>query len=180
MLNLLTIRGRVLSFETKPGVFAQYGLDPGSILLLDTLSFPLDGTVLDLGCGCGVIGLAAASQSPNARVVLVDSDIRAVRLTLKNAHRNSITNIDVQLGDCVSDLSADIRFDAVLANAPTHLGREVLMQFMQGAHHALRPGGSFFIVVNRLTSVLKRLHEIFGNSEKVTKKNGYIVFRAVR
>lgn len=170
----------MLLFETKPGVFAQYGLDPGSILLLNTLSFPLDGKVLDIGCGCGVIGLTAASMSPSARVVLVDSDIRAVRLTAQNARRNSITNIDVQLGDCVSNLPPELQFDTVLANAPTHLGREVLMQFMQGAHHVLKPGGEFYIVVNRLTSVLKRLHEIFGNSEKIAKKNGYIVFRAVK
>lgn len=180
MINHLSINGKMLLFETKPGVFAQYGLDPGSTLLLNTIPFPLQGTVLDIGCGCGVIGLTAAAMSPHAQVVLVDSDIRAVRLTLTNAHRNSITNIDVQLGDCVNDLPRELRFDMVLANAPTHLGREVLMQFMQGAHHVLKPGGSFFIVVNRLTSVLKRLHEIFGNSEKLTKKDGYIVFRAVK
>ena len=180
MINHLAINGKMLLFETKPGVFAQYGLDPGSILLLNTVSFPLEGTVLDIGCGCGVIGLAAAAMSLAARVVLVDSDVRAVRLTLTNAHRNNITNIDVQLSDCINDLPAGLQFDTVLANAPTHLGREVLMQFMQGAHHVLKPGGSLFIVVNRLTSVLKRLQEIFGNSEKVAKKNGYIVFRAVK
>lgn len=180
MINHLSINGKTLLFETKPGVFAQYGLDPGSLILLNTVAFPLSGTILDIGCGCGVIGLTAAAMSPNAHVVLVDSDVRAVRLTAQNAHRNSIANIDVQLGDCVSDFPAELRFDTVLANAPTHLGREVLMQFMQGAHHVLKPGGSFYIVVNRLTSVLKRLHEIFGNSEKVTKKNGYIVFKAVK
>lgn len=180
MINHFSINGKTLLFETKPGVFAQYGLDAGSILLLNTVSFPLEGTILDIGCGCGVIGLTSASMSPNTHVVLVDSDIRAVRLTLTNAHRNNITNIDVQLGDCINDLPRELRFDTVFANAPTHLGREVLMQFLQGAHHALKPGGSFFIVVNRLTSVLKRLHEIFGNSEKVAKKNGYIVFKAVK
>lgn len=180
MINHLSINGKTLLFETKPGVFAQYGLDPGSTLLLDTLPFPLKGAVLDLGCGCGVIGLAAASASPDSHIVLVDTDIRAVRLSLKNAHRNGITNVDVQLSDCVNDLPANLRFDTVLANAPTHLGREVLIQFLQGAHHVLKPGGSFFIVVNRLTSVLNRLHEIFGNSEKVTRTNGYIVFRAVK
>lgn len=180
MINHLSINGKTLLFETKPGVFAQYGLDPGSLILLNTVAFPLSGTILDIGCGCGVIGLTAASMSPAAHVVLVDSDVRAVRLTAQNAHRNSIANIDVQLGDCVGDFPAELRFDTVLANAPTHLGREVLMQFMQGAHHVLKPGGSFYIVVNRLTNVLKRLHEIFGNSEKVEKKNGYIVFRAIK
>src|SRR3989338_2108384 len=111
MINHLAINGRMLLFETKPGVFAQYGLDPGSILLLNTVPFPLEGTILDVGCGCGVIGLTAAAMSPAARVVLVDSDVRAVRLTLTNAHRNNITNIDVQLSDCINDLPTDLCFE---------------------------------------------------------------------
>lgn len=180
MINELTIGTRMLAFETRPGVFSQYGLDQGSTFLLKTLEFPLKGTILDLGCGCGVLGIACAALSPETTIYLVDSDIRAVRLCKINAIKNGVTNVTVLLGDVIADLPSELRFDIVLSNPPTHQGREVLIQFMKGAHRVLKPGGQVYVVVNRMTSVLKKLAEVFGNSEKLARQNGYLVFRATK
>lgn len=180
MVDTFTIDNTSLSFETTPGVFSQYGLDQGSKLLLKTLEFPLRGTILDLGCGCGILGIISAALSPKATAYLIDSDIRAVRLSKLNAINNDITNIKVLLSDITSDIPPQVNFDTVISNPPTHQGRETLMRFISGTHRVLKTGGQAYFVVNRMTSVLNKLADIFGNSEKLTRQNGYIVFRAIK
>ena len=174
------MNGKRLSFETRPGVFAQYGLDKGSKLLLEYVDFPSRSKVLDLGCGCGFLGIAAASVSPEQSVFLVDSDIRAVNLAKENAKRNELNNVTVLLSDVTSGLPADVKFDVVISNPPTHQGREVVVQFIQEAHKVLKTGGVAYFVVNRMASVLDRMKEVFGNSEKIGRREGYIVFKAVK
>jgi len=62
---------------TMPGVFSWDHLDDGTALLLDHLHVVPDTDVLDIGCGGGIIGLAAARAG--GRVVMVDDDLLAVR-----------------------------------------------------------------------------------------------------
>lgn len=176
----IKISGKEFVFEIKPGVFGQYGLDYGSLLLLEVVDLPAYGNILDLGCGCGILGIAAAGLSLQSKVYLVDSDIRAVNLSKENAKRNKIKNIEVLLSDVASGLPDNIKFDLVISNPPTHQGREVLVQFIQDAHRVLKKGGVAYFVVNRMMSVLKKLSDEFGNSEKIVRKGGYIVFKAIK
>jgi 16S rRNA (guanine1207-N2)-methyltransferase len=176
-----TFHGHDLDFTTQPGVFAQYGLDFGSKQLLHHIEVPPDGsTILDLGCGCGLLGLSLASALPASQVYLVDSDIRAIRLTRANAKGNKLKNLTITISDGISDLPPDLQFDLVISNPPTHQGREVLVQFLTQAHQVLKSGGQFWVVVNRMNSVIKHLSDIFTQTDKIAKKQGYIVCKAVK
>ena len=70
------------TFTTAAGVFSGDGLDLGTAVLLRTHT-PDAGArrILDLGCGYGVLAVAAASAAPNARVDAVDTNERALALT---------------------------------------------------------------------------------------------------
>ncbi|MBO0765252.1 MAG: 50S ribosomal protein L11 methyltransferase [Hyphomicrobiaceae bacterium] len=46
--------------------------------------------VLDLGCGSGVLAIAAARVAPGARVLAVDNDPRAVAIAQENARLNRV------------------------------------------------------------------------------------------
>src|SRR5580704_9075133 len=81
-------RGEVLSFEVDRGVFAATGLDPGTDLLIQALSPPATGRVLDVGCGWGAVGTAAARAAPGGQVILVDVNRRAAALARSNLVRN--------------------------------------------------------------------------------------------
>ena len=57
-----TYRGIPLSFMTDAGVFSKGEVDTGTRLLLEALPEEMHGEILDLGCGWGVIGIAAARR----------------------------------------------------------------------------------------------------------------------
>lgn len=135
-------------------------------------------TVLDLGTGVGLVGVAVAGALTRGEVYMVDSDVRAVRLAQENVLLNRIENAHVLLGDITFDLPPRLRFDLVLSNPPTHSGKQVLSSFVDEAYGVLRPGGWLYLVINRLLSVRDLMAATFGQVEQVELHKGFIVFRA--
>jgi ribosomal protein L11 methylase PrmA len=80
-------------------------------------------TLLDVGCGCGVLALAAASMGVG-RVVGVDIDHRALRLSRENALANGLAANSYW----ITGSSAAIRgsFPCVVANLPVEVLQELL------------------------------------------------------
>lgn len=177
----LTVEGRRLQFATQPGVFSQDGPDAGSVLLLETVlpHVKPHQTVLDLGTGVGLLGLSLAPLLTRGEAWMVDSDIRAVRLAEENMRRNGIENAHVVLSDITLDLPK-VRFDLVVSNPPTHSGKEVLESFVTEALDVLRPGGSLYLVVNRLLSVRDMMSEHFGAADVVARHKGFIVLHGLK
>jgi ribosomal protein L11 methyltransferase len=97
--------------------------------------------VLDVGCGSGVLTVAAALHGA-ARVDAVDIDPAATRATAENAARNQVeSNVRVSLGSLGEawpfDSPASARYDVVVANLSSRLVRELSQSIID----ALRPGG---------------------------------------
>ena len=138
-------RGEMVIIETDRGLFASHGLDPGTALLIETLEGVAAERVLDLGCGWGAIGLAAARSLPHAHVVLTDVNQRAVRLSRKNLERNGIRNAEVRLGSLFEPVP-DETFDLILSHPPFHAGRDVVLEMLETATSHLAPGGHLRIV----------------------------------
>lgn len=176
----IELAGRQFRFSTRPGVFSAGSPDEGSLLLLEALLPTLrpHHTILDIGTGCGLIGIAAASVLSRGEAWLVDVDVRAVRLAMHNVERNNVTNAHVVLSDVTSDLPPRQRFHLVASNPPTHDGRAVLSQIVDESYRVLRPGGSLWIVVNRLLSIKDMMAGTFGSVEVVARKHGFLVLRA--
>jgi ribosomal protein L11 methyltransferase len=70
--------------------------------------------VLDLGCGTGVLGVAAAVLGA-ARVVCVDLDLDAVVTTRRNCALNGVSRRVVAVGGTLAAVGRTV-FDVVLAN----------------------------------------------------------------
>ncbi len=138
-------RGEMVVIETDRGLFASHGLDPGTALLIETLDGVTAHRVLDLGCGWGAIGLAAARSLPNARVVLTDVNQRAVRLAKRNLERNGVRNAEVRLGSLFEPV-ADEAFDLILSHPPFHAGRHLVLGMLSQAPAHLSPAGHLRIV----------------------------------
>lgn len=91
-------------------------------------------TILDLGCGSGILAIAAARLWPEANVLAVDNDPEATACTLENLERNGITSVRVKT-DVLEHLHE--AFDLVLAN----IQADVLCPLSPAFFEATRPGG---------------------------------------
>ncbi|MBN1978871.1 MAG: methyltransferase [Anaerolineae bacterium] len=166
----------------KPGVFAWDRLDDGTAALIGAMEIGVADAVLDLGCGTGLAGLAAARRASDGHVVLVDADVRAVESARRTLAANGITGGEVLLSDCASTVSGR-RFDVVIANPPFHQGvgvdYEVACQFVRDAARVLQPGGRLFLVANRFLRYGDLIAEVFGSVEAAYADNRYHVLTAV-
>lgn len=138
--------GRRYDLKTWPGLFSGDGLDQGTALLIDHL--PDLGTgkrLLDVGCGCGPISVAAAGRG--GVVSYLDVDATALRMTGRNLAENGLTGKALLCAN-LSDLEKN-SFDYVVSNPPTHAGSDVLQGLFQGMRHVVTPGGHVTIVVRR-------------------------------
>jgi ribosomal protein L11 methyltransferase len=101
-----------------PGMAFGTGLHPTTRLCLEALESLADegrlrdARVLDVGCGSGILSIAA-SHLGAASALGLDVDPIAIEATGANARRNGLTGITARLG---SVPSGEPPFDAVLAN----------------------------------------------------------------
>ena len=175
-------RGRVFRFHTAAGVFARRGVDRGSRLLLETVEPSGAQRILDLGCGYGVLGIVMAARAPQARVVLVDVNPRAVALARENVTVNRVDHVDVHCGDGCAALAGQT-FDLVLFNPPIRAGRSVVLRLLREAHQCLAPQGRLYLVARTQQGArtLGRLMvEIFAGAAEVGRGGGFRVFEARR
>ena len=138
-------RGELLTFVVDTGVFSAHGLDPGTALLIENLTLRRSDRVLDLGCGWGAIGIAAAKSATDGHVILTDVNRRAARLARQNIERNRVTNAEVRVGPLYTPVR-DEMFDVVATNPPFHAGRELVLRMLAGAPEHLTPGGRLVLV----------------------------------
>lgn len=73
-------------------------------------------TVLDMGCGSGILGLAVGIARPNATILGVDIDAKAVDVARHNAMLNDVPNFSAVTSDGFASLKKDNRFDLIVAN----------------------------------------------------------------
>lgn len=178
----VTVRGETFHIRSKPGVFSWDHLDDGTAMLLDAMiEVRKTATVLDLGCGYGIIGLVAAKLASAGHVYFVDSDVLAVESARASIAANGFTNCTVVLGDGLAAMAGQ-RFDLIASNPPFHAGLvveyDVAHQFIRDSKKALRPGGELLLVANRFIPYDRTMREVFGEAETVCADSRYRVLRA--
>ncbi|MGQ9551227.1 MAG: HemK2/MTQ2 family protein methyltransferase [Candidatus Bathycorpusculaceae bacterium] len=82
-----------------------------------TLTVRKDDSVLDMGTGCGILGILAAEKA--SRVVAIDINPHSIRCAKENADLNHVGDkmFFVQ-GDLFRPLKVEEKFDLILFNAP--------------------------------------------------------------
>jgi 16S rRNA (guanine1207-N2)-methyltransferase len=138
-------RGELLTFTLDRGIFASRGLDPGSALLIQNLGIGPTDRVLDLGCGWGAVGVAAAKSAREGHVVLTDVNRRAARLARQNLARNRVRNAEVRVGPFFEPVPEE-RFDVIATNPPYRIGRERILHLLEEAPGHLTSGGRLLLV----------------------------------
>jgi 16S rRNA (adenine1518-N6/adenine1519-N6)-dimethyltransferase len=151
-----------------------------TFLLAENLVVEADDVVLDMGTGCGILGILAAKKARN--VVAVDINPYAVQYAGTNAKHNQVTGkMDIRLGRLFEPLKEGERFDVIIFNPPylpskKHsqkswlekawcggpTGRDLVDRFISGAPNHLRKGGRILLVQSSLSDIdetMRRLEE---------------------
>ncbi|MFD0961932.1 class I SAM-dependent methyltransferase [Paenibacillus chungangensis] len=177
-----TLRGTKFRFVTDSGVFSKTGIDYGSRVLIEAMQFARTSEVLDVGCGYGPIGLAAATLADQGRVTMIDINERAVLLASENAVANGLKNVDVRQSDLYEAVRG-LTFDVILTNPPIRAGKATVHRIFEEGCQLLRDGGSMWVVIQKkqgAPSAKEKLEQIFGHVEEITKDKGYRIFRAIK
>lgn len=123
--------GQTLVLDVPWDVFASQGIDDGTLLLLQHLPEGEPGSLLDLGCGYGALGLPVAARFPRARCLLIDRDLLAVAASAHNAAALGLPNVLAQPGLGYRDLRGQ-QFDWVLCNVPARIGPRAIRYLLEG------------------------------------------------
>ena len=167
-------------FLTASSVFSKKRVDTGTRLLVETMILPKSGHVLDVGCGYGAVGIAAAVFNPSIQVVMTDVNIRAVHLAKENIERNRVKNARVKRGYLYEPVR-DLNFNCVLSNPPVSAGIDTVKALIMEAPKVLAEKGMLQMVVRSKIAgkVLPAVFETtFGNCEVLSRKSGYRVLAA--
>ena len=132
-------RGHHLVFATDSGVFSRTELDRGTEVLINTLPETVQGAVLDMGCGYGVIGVAVGRHWPGCTVTMADVNQRACGLSEENARKNGVAARVIESDGYEKILGQS--FDLILQNPPIRAGKAVIYQMFADAAGCLNPGG---------------------------------------
>jgi 16S rRNA (guanine1207-N2)-methyltransferase len=168
--------------HSLPGVFSNDHLDEGTGMLLDAIRITPGEKILDVGCGYGIIGAYAASESAGT-VHLVDNNLLAIASSQETLKQNLVSNAEVFTGDLLDPVGSQM-YHQILSNPPFHAGFEVDYQIayamIKQSYHSLFQGGKLIIVANRFIRYMNLIKEIFGNVTIMKESEKYHVLSGLK
>lgn len=181
-----TLDGTDWLIHNHANVFSRGSLDIGARLFMDHLPRGLNGHIVDLGCGNGVIGLTALAQNPEAQVTFVDESYMAVASSELNVEHNLPQELDrcqFEVNNALAGIERE-SVQAVLCNPPFHQQHAITdhtaWQMFCDAKRCLQVGGELRIVGNRHLDYHQKLKRLFGNCTLVASNKKSVILRAVK
>lgn len=174
--------GGPFTVTISPGVFTPSST---SRVLGDALRIRPGDTVLDAGCGCGVLGFAAARLGAG-RVIGCDVSPAAVGCATENAKKLGLADITEFRCGSLFEPVRDVRADVVIADVsgvpdvvaratgwfpdgvgggPT--GAELPVAMLAGIEDHVAPGGSVYLPTGTLqdeVAVINAARRVFGDN----------------
>ena len=193
--------GEPLAFTTYPGCFCHRRPDAGGLALAEVAAREVEcrmsqltthnsqlttHNLLDMGCGCGLVGLlvddAIRRQSSisnlQSSITLIDSHARAIAAEKANAARAGI-DAEFILADDGLPRGRVGEYDLFVGNPPYYSDYRIAEVFLETAYRALKPGGVCLTVVKTATGLLALQEKYFRKAETI-KRRGYCVLRSIR
>ena len=169
--------GKTITVETEGSLFSPKEADRGTLAMLKHVSFQPEDKVLDLGCGCGIVSLAASAFGVEpGNIVLTDVDPLAVSTSSKHMKANGFDGATFVVGDALSNVPGS-DFTLILSNPPYHTDFKVAKTFVEKGFNRLSIGGKMFMVTKRKDWYKNKLIAIFGGV-RIYEEDGYFVFEA--
>lgn len=129
-----------------------------------------DKSVLDMGCGTGVLAILAEMKGAK-KVDAIDIDEWSCENTKENSERNNCTKITAYLGD--ASLLKDKSYDVVLAN----INRNILLEDIPLYVRCLKKNGNLFVsgfYKDDLAAISSKCASLNLRLEKKLEKNNWV------
>ena len=148
------------TLDIPPGCFP---LSTDSMVLAHFVKLKKNASVLDLGSGCGALGLMLCAKDPDCRVTGVEFDPHAHAAALNNIQHNGLDRRMESICADLRNLADQVppgHFSCCVSNPPYFSGgpastitpdarredRCTLAELFSAASHGLKYGGDFFLV----------------------------------
>jgi len=177
--------GEKMTFCSYPGCFCHRRLDEGGLALAEVVSRDLKAAgageglrLLDMGCGCGLVGLLIAGVVPGLGLTMIDSHARAVEAAQENAKAFGI-GAEVVMTDCGIDhlKGAKHAYDVFVGNPPYYSDYRIADVFLDTAKKSLRHGGVCYTVCKNAAGLEPVQRRYFPEVE-IIRRRRYAVLKS--
>ncbi|MGI5308537.1 methyltransferase [Rheinheimera sp. WS51] len=181
------LEGTDFTVVNHANVFSREKLDLGARVLLQHIPQMQDHyTVIDLGCGNGVLGLKLLQQDKQIKLILCDESYMAIdsaRQTIANNLPQQLAQCQFIIDDCLQK-QTDKSADYIICNPPFHqqqaVTRHIANQMFTDAKRVLKQGGHFRIVANRHLNYAEVLQRLFGNCRQLAADPKFVILEAIK
>lgn len=167
-----------ITLVSLPGVFCHRRPDAGGLALAEIARGELKPnlSILDMGCGCGLVGCLLATIEPSCRVTFLDSHARALAATARNIQRLGLQNSSLVLAD---EGYVKGGFDLFVGNPPYYSDYKITDVFLETAFATLHRGGVCLTVAKTARMLEKHQRARFGVVELFPRR-GYQILKSIR
>ncbi|MGK0500731.1 MAG: 16S rRNA (guanine1207-N2)-methyltransferase [Oceanicoccus sp.] len=173
--------------ENHANVFSREQLDIGARFFLQQFGqLPASASIVDLGCGNGILGLIAKRMQPAAHLHFIDESYMAISSAKANLQQLISEHIDIStaqfhVSDCLSNTSIK-NVELILCNPPFHqnntIGDHIAMMMFKQASEALAEDGQLWVVANRHLNYQLKLKRWFKHCKIVATNKKFMVLAA--
>lgn len=181
--------GRTVTMINHANVFSRQSLDIGARFMLEHMQVAETDTVIDLGCGNGVLGLNALDMAPGARVHFVDESYMALASARESVELNfpeRLADCHFHISNCLESLLAlpALTVNKVLCNPPFHqqnaITDHIAWQMFTESRELLAKGGHLVIVGNRHLDYHTKLKRVFGGVKNLASQKKFVILGAAK
>ncbi|WP_416308645.1 methyltransferase [Neptunicella sp. SCSIO 80796] len=174
------------TISNHANVFSRQSIDIGGRFMLENLPDCSGKTVVDLGCGNGILGLTVLARYADAKVIFIDESAMAIASAQQNVQTNladSIERAQFLLSNCLEQLTPQT-IDVVLCNPPFHqqntITDHIAWQMFNDSKQRLVRGGELRVVGNRHLDYPRKLKKLFGGYQVVASNQKFSILSCIK
>lgn len=169
-----------LYIKCLPGVFGYKQIDLGSKLLAYTFSNKINGKILDIGCGSGLLSAFLLKKSPNSLITMIDNKESAI-ISSKETFISNKLKAKIFYSNIYSNVSN--KFDLIISNPPFHndlkINFNIIKNIIINSPKYLNKRGELRFVVNSCFNYEFLLKKFFKKFSVIEKTNLYKVYQVL-
>ncbi len=170
-------------FLNHANLFSREKLDIGTRFFLEHIPAGDYGTILDLGCANGILGIRAKEKNPGAEIIFSDDSFQAITSSKMNYARYFDDEARFEWTNCYENGEKD-SLDLVLCNPPFHqqrtVGDHIAWQMFQDSFRCLKKDGLLRVIGNSHLGYAETLKKIFGNSKTIATNSKFMIIDALK